>query len=74
MKWTLINPEFVDKKIFCFEQKIIACKVARWNSKSDVRTFFLKGWSTFASLTDIDPITNKKLKTSEWFIFAGKGE
>ncbi len=74
MKWQFIDPEFVDKTIFGFNNKIIACKVALWHGKSDVRGFYLKDWRTFAELLDIDPRTGKELKQSKWFIYAAKGE
>jgi hypothetical protein len=74
MKWTFINPDFVDKNIFGFKYKIFACKVAVWHGKSDVRGYELKGWKTFAEVSDFDPRTEKQLKQSKWFMYAGKGE
>jgi hypothetical protein len=73
MKWKYIEPDRVDKSIFGF-QKLVAVKVAKWHGNHDIRAFSLKGWKTFADLTDTDPITNQRLKCSEWFIYAGKGE
>ena len=70
----MIDPELVDKNIFGFDHKIFACKVAKWHGKYDVRGFVLKGWRTFAELTDTDPRNGKALKESTWFIYAAKGE
>ena len=72
MKWTFIDPALVDKKIFGLNE-IFACKVAKWHYKYDVRGFYLKGWETHADLVEFDPITNKKLNVSQWYIFAAKG-
>ncbi|MCX6152734.1 MAG: hypothetical protein NT007_01100 [Candidatus Kapabacteria bacterium] len=40
MKWKFISPELVNKDIFGFNDKVIACKVAKWHCKSDVRLSF----------------------------------
>jgi len=74
MTWTFINPDFVDKNIFGFSNKIFACKVALWHCKSDIRGFSLKGWQSFAELSDIDPRNGKLLKKSKWFIYCAIGE
>lgn len=44
-------------------------KVAKWNG-GDPRNFKLKNHKTTAELTDFNPITQKQLKQSKWFIFA----
>lgn len=74
MKWKYIDPELIDKNIFGFKNKIIACKVAEWHCKSDVRGFQLKGWKTYAEISDVDPRNLKRLNTSKWFVYAVKGE
>jgi hypothetical protein len=73
MIWTFIDPDYVDKNIFGFRHKIIACKVARWHGKSDIRGFHLNGWQTFAELLDVEPRNGNMLKESVWFIYAAKG-
>ncbi len=73
MIWKFIDPQYVDKNVFGFRNKIIACKVARWHGKSDVRGFHLQGWQTFAECLDVNPINGHALKSSVWFIFAAKG-
>jgi len=47
-------------------------KVARYAGE-EVRCFSLKGWITFADLTDMNPLSGEKLDSSEWFVFAAKG-
>lgn len=74
MKWSFIDTCLLDKKIFGFKDKIFACKVAKWNGKSDVRGFQLQGWQTYAEISDVDPVTVKRLKKSKWFIYAAKGQ
>ncbi|MCX6152773.1 MAG: hypothetical protein NT007_01300 [Candidatus Kapabacteria bacterium] len=74
MKWKFISPELVNKDIFGFNDKVIACKVTKWHCKSDVRGYQNKGWRTYADLTEYDPITDEKLKESTWFMYAAKGE
>jgi hypothetical protein len=72
MKWTILEPEVIDSSIFGLS-KIYAIKVAKWTGQSDIRGYKLRGWITYADLTDFDPITKEQLKTSEWFIYAAKG-
>jgi hypothetical protein len=49
-------------------------KVAKWTSQTgqDIRTFNLRGYRLSAELLDIDPRTGKRLKQSEWFVYARK--
>ena len=47
-------------------------KVAKWTSSNDVRSFNLRGYRLSAELLDIDPRTGKRLKRSEWFVYARK--
>jgi hypothetical protein len=72
MKWEIIDTDLVDSSKFGLT-KVHACKVAKWTGKSDIRTFQLKGWVTYAELTDTDPINGEQLKSSQWFIYAAIG-
>lgn len=71
MKWTFISPETVKPAVFSLKE-VHALKVALYSGE-EVRCFSLKGWKTYADLTDIDPRTGERLDHSEWFIFAAKG-
>ena len=73
MKWYYIDPEFINKDLFGFDEKVYACKVAKWNKKEDIRTYSLKGWKVSVELSEIDPRKEKVLKKSKWFIYACKG-
>jgi|GEM_PF-3498766 len=70
MKWTNLSPYDVVPGCFGFTPH--AVKVARYNGTGDVRCFRLRGWQTFADLTDHDPRNGKTLRTSEWFVFAAR--
>ncbi len=72
MSWKFIDPQSVNSQEFALSE-VHAVKVKRFDSNGDVRNFSLKGWNTYADLMDIDPRTGKKLKRSEWFVFAAKG-
>jgi hypothetical protein len=72
MKWTLLDSNLVDSSIFGLS-KIYTVKVAKWTGKSDIRGYQLRGWVTYADLSEVDPITKEQLKTSEWFIYAAIG-
>ena len=71
MKWAYILPETINPDVFNLSE-VYALKVARYTGE-EVRSFSLKGWKTFADLTDIDPRTGERLDASEWFIFAAIG-
>jgi hypothetical protein len=72
MKWTLLDPDLVDSSKFGLT-KIHACKVAKWIGKSDIRGYQLRGWITYADLSEVDPKTKEQLTSSKWFIYAAKG-
>jgi hypothetical protein len=71
MKWLFISPETVNPAVFGLRE-VYALKVARYAGE-EVRCFSLKGWITFADLTDINPLSGEKLNDSEWFVLAAKG-
>ena len=71
-EWTFIEPETINPAVFGFA-KVLAVKVKKHSGSCDVRCFSLKGWRTFADLTDRDPRTGKRLEMPEWFVFAAKG-
>lgn len=72
MSWKFIEPQSVNSQEFALSE-VHAVKVKRFDGNGDVRNFSLKGWIAYADLMDIDPRTGKKLKNSEWFVFAAKG-
>lgn len=59
LKWTKVNDKY---------------KVAKWSGKSDadIRTYRLKGYNITAQLLDVDPRTGKRMRSSQWFVFASK--
>lgn len=57
LKWTKINENL---------------KVAKWTLQNDIRTLNLRGYRLSADLVDIDPRTGRRLKQSEWFVYARK--
>lgn len=72
MSWKFIDPQSVNAQMFALSE-VHAVKVRRYDGHGDVRRFGLKGWVTYTELMDIDPRTGKRLKNSEWFLFAAKG-
>lgn len=72
MSWKFIDPQTVNAQMFALSE-VHAVKVKKFDGDGDVRNFGLKGWVTYADLLEIDPRTGKRLKKSEWFLFAAKG-
>jgi hypothetical protein len=70
MKWLYLDPSRTKKSLFGFEP--VALKAAKWHGKSDIRSFTLRGWKTFADLLECDPATGRRLKFSQWFVFAAQ--
>ena len=73
MKWEFLDPDNFKAEKFGFS-KLYAVKVRQYNGNNDIRSISIKGWSVITQLEEYNPFTKKKLKRSEWFIYAGKGE
>jgi hypothetical protein len=72
MPWKFIDPRSIDPGLFGLSE-LHAVKVKKHDGQDDIRCFYLKGWNTFADLTDTDSGTIRQLNHSEWFVFAAKG-
>ena len=71
VKWHFIDPQTVNKYVFGLDV-VFAVKVKR-HINGDVRGFYHRGWECFADFVEYSPISGKKLKQSQWYIFCAKG-
>jgi hypothetical protein len=71
MKWHNLDPAEYSPKVFGLEV-IRAIKAAKWHGEYDVRAFRLRGWELMADYTEYNPVSGKKLKQSEWWVWAAK--
>ncbi len=70
MKWTHLPPCLISPHVFDFVPNVV--KVARFSGVGDIRMFRLRGWKSFAELSDHDPRTGEPLRSSQWFVFVAK--
>ena len=72
MKWYKLDPESFNPMVFGLH-RIDEIQCAKGYGVGEIRLFTRKGWETFAELLDYNPITMKRIRLSQWWIFAAKG-
>jgi hypothetical protein len=70
MKWLYLDPSRTKKSLFGF--KPVAVKIAKYVGNGSAKSLTIKGWKTFTTLLDYDPITRKRYKRFEWFLIAAR--